>query len=237
MTTVHPDDLLAAYALDALPDDERVAVEAHLVGCAQCRDWVARNGSTAGLLALAVEDAPSPAPDLRDRILAAANRTEQVRPGPRLVVAQAPRVRWRRLTGWLAAAALLVMTLGLGAWNYALQRDLRAAQAAPVLRGALAATSDAPNAEGTLVVGPGDSAALTVANLPPPRPGDVFEAWVIDSGGRPHPAGIFATSPDGHGVVGLTQPPRPGEVVAVTMEPAPGLAAPSGKILLKGTLD
>ncbi len=40
---------VAAYALDALDDDERRAYEAHLAGCEQCRAELAGLTDTAGL--------------------------------------------------------------------------------------------------------------------------------------------------------------------------------------------
>lgn len=236
MASVHPDDLLAAYSLDALTDEERAAVAAHVAECQQCHDWLARHGPTTEVLALSIADSPAPRADLRDRIMTAAARTEQIRPEPVSLVVRRRSLAWSRLAGWLAAAALFLTTLGLGVWNVTLRQELQALQPATPLSGVLLATADAPGAQGSLAVRPGSGATLSVANLPPPQAGQVFEAWVIDPQG-PHPAGTFVTTPDGHGLVGLSQPPRPGEVVAVTTEPSPGRAAPSGKILLKGTLN
>jgi Anti-sigma-K factor rskA/Putative zinc-finger len=52
----HPLDDLAAYALDALDDAERRAVDAHLAGCAVCRAELA--GHHEALAALASDEAP-----------------------------------------------------------------------------------------------------------------------------------------------------------------------------------
>ena len=38
----HPDELLEAFALDALEDDEHLQVEQHLESCARCRGYVAQ---------------------------------------------------------------------------------------------------------------------------------------------------------------------------------------------------
>ena len=63
-------ELTAAYALDALDDDEARAYEAHLARCERCRDELAALSETASALAYARE-APAPPPALRERILAA----------------------------------------------------------------------------------------------------------------------------------------------------------------------
>jgi len=59
------EELLGAYALDALEPDERALVEAHLEGCPRCAAEVAQHHEVAGLLA----NTGGPAPDeLWDRI-------------------------------------------------------------------------------------------------------------------------------------------------------------------------
>lgn len=52
------EELLGAYALDALDSDERDAVDAHLAGCPRCRAEVATHRETAALLAQGGEHAP-----------------------------------------------------------------------------------------------------------------------------------------------------------------------------------
>ncbi|MGH8993419.1 MAG: anti-sigma factor domain-containing protein [Acidimicrobiia bacterium] len=51
-------DLLGAFALDAVDDDERDVIEAHLVGCPRCRAEVATHRETAALLAHGGDRAP-----------------------------------------------------------------------------------------------------------------------------------------------------------------------------------
>ena len=53
-SSVHPEELLAAYALYALDHGETVHVEAHLDDCPQCSRSVAEFQRTAGLLARVV---------------------------------------------------------------------------------------------------------------------------------------------------------------------------------------
>lgn len=52
------EELLGAYALDAVDDEERALVEAHLVGCPRCRSEVETHRETIVLLANTGADAP-----------------------------------------------------------------------------------------------------------------------------------------------------------------------------------
>ncbi len=77
-----PHDAVGAYLLDALPAEERIAFEAHLLRCESCRQEVARLAPVVQLLPRLLEaeiaegEEQGPGPALRDRILAAA-RSEQ----------------------------------------------------------------------------------------------------------------------------------------------------------------
>ena len=106
MTNEDLHELTAAYALDALDDDERAAFEAHLRDCEQCQAELRELGGTAGMLAYAAEG-PAPSDALRDRILVAA-RDE----GPSNVVALRPRRT--RLYAGVALAAVAVAALAIG---------------------------------------------------------------------------------------------------------------------------
>jgi anti-sigma-K factor RskA len=202
-------DLSAAYALDALDDDERRAYEEHLAGCERCREEVASFSSTAGALAYAAGPAAPPAA-LRDRILVAA-RAER----PNVVPL---RPRWAYPVAAVAAAAACV-AIGLGVWNISLHNRLsngQALQSVPV--------SGAP---GSLVVGSHGSAALVLFRLDSAPAGKTYEAWVIRGKRAPVPAGLFRGG--GPTFVPIRGKVRNGSVVAVTVEPAGGSDAPTTK--------
>ena len=232
----HPDDLLAPFALDALPEDERARVSAHVRICARCRQILEREQQVVDVLPL-VAAAPAP-PGLRAKILEAAAQTPQIP----ISVAERPtsarfggRPSWlTRLGGWLVAAALLLISLGLGAWNLTLQQEIQALQPGPARQTVLAATSDSAGAVGSLSAHQGVG-IVTVSHLPPPGAGLVYEVWIINAHGA-QPAGTFVTTPDGNATFVLARPPNPGETIAITAEPTPGTSVPTGKILLKGTV-
>src|SRR5260221_6653406 len=98
------EELLGAYACDAVDPDERDAVERHLPGCPRCRAEVAELREVTALLANA--DAATPVPDgVWDRI---ASSLEETPPPLRLSVitndASASQRR-RRPGPWVAAIA------------------------------------------------------------------------------------------------------------------------------------
>jgi anti-sigma-K factor RskA len=107
------------YALGALPPDEQSAFEAHMKICVECAEEVRSLGDLTAALAQSVPQIDPPL-SLRARVLAGsrpAGAPTMVRP------AQPARIRWVN-PGWLSAAALLVVTVGLGAYTTALRQRI-----------------------------------------------------------------------------------------------------------------
>ncbi|MCL6640158.1 MAG: anti-sigma factor, partial [Candidatus Rokubacteria bacterium] len=71
---------------------------------------------------------------------------------------------------------------------------------------------------------------LLVTNLPPPGPGRTYELWTL-RGGAPRPAGTFEVGPSGEATVRVA-PAGPVDAFAVTVEPAGGVPAPTGPVVL-----
>lgn len=121
-------ELAALYALGALSPSERRAFEAHLTGCAECSADVQSFSAVSGALAQAVPQQDPPAA-LRARLLAEIGHGRQ--PEPRAPAA--PR-RHAVYGSWLAAAAMLLLAIGLGVYAAtlrgridSLERQLRTA--------------------------------------------------------------------------------------------------------------
>jgi hypothetical protein len=84
-----------------------------------------------------------------------------------------------------------------------------------------------------LVVGARGYGVLVLNNVLTPPAGKTYEAWVIKPNVKaPQPAGLFA---GGTGVVRLTKPVPPGGIVAITVENAGGVPAPTQKPKLVAT--
>lgn len=245
------DELAGALALGAALPEEVAAVRAHLAACTSDHPELGRLAATAALLAEAAEPVEPP-PRLREHILAAARvdreGSEVADPasepeeagaagGPRraadaimpLPGRGATRRAWA-LPGWLAAAAVFAVAVGLGAWNVSLQRDLRdrddelAAQqqalASLARGGQVVAFNVAPQLAGArgAVLRPAQGQPVVVLEgLRRPEGGAVYQLWAMQ-GGRPVDLGVFLPDEDGLSVIPL--PDLTGaEAVAVTVEP------------------
>jgi anti-sigma-K factor RskA len=88
-------------------------------------------------------------------------------------------------------------------------------------------TSRTTTVSSALVVAPDRTATLRVSGLPAPPNGKTYEAWIIPTGRAPRPAGLFTGSN-----VALRGKLPPHATVAVTLEPAGGVSAPTGAVLL-----
>jgi anti-sigma factor RsiW len=101
-------ELLGAYADRELPPETVAQIDAHLVGCAECRNALEVHDAVRSRLA--AERPAAPSPDLRARIAAAIDAV----PEPVVVPAPAPRadrqrsVVWLAVAGWVAAVVLAI---------------------------------------------------------------------------------------------------------------------------------
>ena len=102
-------ELLGAYADRELPPETIAQIDAHLVGCAECRS--ALEVHDAVRTRLAAERPAAPSPGLRARIAAAIDAV----PAP--VVVPAPRaigqrsLVWLAVVGWVAAVVLAIVLI------------------------------------------------------------------------------------------------------------------------------
>jgi anti-sigma-K factor RskA len=90
----------------------------------------------------------------------------------------------------------------------------------------------APTASGRIIWNEKAGGRLYVTGLPPAPPGKTYELWTI-AGAAPRPAGTFDVDPAG----GAARPVAPADdgpvkVFAVTLEPAGGVPAPTGPMVL-----
>ena len=100
-------ELLGAYADHELPPETVAQIDAHLVGCAECRNALEVHDAVRSRLA--AERPAAPSPDLRARIAAAIDAV----PAPVVVAAPARRANqrgivWLALAGWVGAIVLAI---------------------------------------------------------------------------------------------------------------------------------
>jgi hypothetical protein len=231
---LRPDYL--AYALGSLEEPERSEVRAHLErGCQDCMAGVRDAREYVSVMGASVEG-PVPPRNLRSRVLAAA--------------APVAQRRWNWLPAWVGAAATALVAAAvilsqtrsdrivnerITAEAAALRQAFELIQAPETREVTFGQGQPAPP-RGRVFVNP--SAVLLVASrLPAPPPGKTYEMWII-RGGKPAPAGLFASNAQGD-AFHLYRPAAPtvaGDIVAVTLEAAGGVDAPTSTPIIAAAI-
>jgi anti-sigma-K factor RskA len=221
--------LTGAYAVDALPDDERRAFEDHLAQCEACTQEVTELQATAAHLGAASVAAPPSG--MKDAVMA---RIGDVRQEAPVVthLADHPRAgtarRWMSAVLAPAAAVMAIAILGLSAVVVNLSSRLDRVEAGSTQLTEVIAAADAvtldietPGAESArLVMSPGRSEAVLLVDGMESAPADhSFAIWLIDAEGVPHPAGSFDVDPDGRATRILNGGLDTTAAIGVTVEP------------------
>ncbi|WP_436771009.1 anti-sigma factor [Yinghuangia sp. YIM S09857] len=226
--------LTGPYAVDALDAGERALVERHLESCPACRDEVRELRETAARLAATTAVPP---PDrLRSRVLAEIGTVRQAPPaGTGTAPPRPARFGGARLP-WLAAAAMFVAVVVLGA----LLADARSGESGAETRAdRIAAIVTAPDTRTVTATGDGatataltsrsrDEALVVASGLHAPGPAHVWQVWFMtDQGARS--AGLLDDVSAGQNAVGRLVAEGLGDAarIGVTLEPAGGSPAPT----------
>jgi anti-sigma-K factor RskA len=259
-------DAIAAHALNALDAAEARALEAHLAVCADCRAELAdlrRAVNGIGLSAVAEEPPSHLRVKIVDR--AELTRSLRSSPSDKpstfaivpwmvaaasiaLVAAASFYALMERqrvadaLAGKSAADervnALQTQVNTLQSEVNAQAQRLNVVTAPDAVRIALAGQPDAPNATASVVMSPTRGMVLIANNLPALAAGKTYQLWVVTKQ-APVSIGTFAVAADGSvtGTMPITAEASLNPVaVAVTIEPAGGVPAPTGPKVLVGLL-
>jgi anti-sigma-K factor RskA len=249
------DTLAPVYAVGALDGDDLVRFQAHLrEGCPTC-EAVLRDSEEA-LAALGREAPPMiPPAHVRDALIRRVNastrpRSSRFRWARWAVGTAAAALAAAAFTGGMVAARY-ESRLGMIARETAkareqmrreqarLREEITSAQAVNTLLRdpatrvvALSGLAAAPGASGRVVWHEKAGGRLYVTGLPAAPAGKTYELWTI-AGAAPRPAGTFDVDPSGaasHAVPPVDDGPV--KVFAVTLEPAGGVPAPTGPMVL-----
>jgi hypothetical protein len=226
-------DSVAAYLLDALPDDERAAFEAHLPECDACRVQLAELAPSVAMLATSAPRVEPP-DRLRSTLLAkVASEAELVREAGPQAAAQRRRSRWRRPVrlspAWAGIAAALLLLVG-GAAGALLARG---GDEGTRIITARVAPGVGSGARAELMVGR-DLANLRLRGMPPPPAGKVYQVWLtVPGAAEPQPTDVlFSVPTDGTTTVAVPTPPGGVRQVLVTAEPEGGSTHPTSEPIL-----
>ena len=231
--------LAGAYALDALDDDERVAFEQHLRGCAECAQEVRGLRDAAAELSHLTQAGPPP--QLRAAILSAAAES---RPLPPLVdnargadARENVRFLRRRQALWqTVAAACALIAIVVSAWGYSEHREAQRAVNArvAVLQSLLnapdvrAATTPMKQGQGTLIYSRSERRLVLIGRGMPTLPEDqTYQLWLMTETGAPVSGGVFRPDQAGNVEVPASGNLDGVDQMGVSVEPAGGSAQPT----------
>lgn len=233
-------DDLVLHAMQAFSNLEAEPLRYHLSGCAECRGRLSVINGDLALVALSVARKPVPE-GARHRFFEKLSTTAGVRPASVVPIDTAAQRRTPVLP-WLAAAALLLLSAGLGFQIMRLNDRLRVESARAAQLNAANADLTAKNADAhhllQLMTAPhAQHAVLTAASSRPVPMGravylaesgalvfqgnnlarlpedKTYELWLIPMNGHPPmPAGMF--KPDAMGYASVMMPPLPKGVMA-----------------------
>lgn len=228
------DEMLPAYAVDALDAADRALVEAHLATCDRHEDAAAWGDVALRLSDLAPEMAPPAA--LRDRILAIPSAPPAAAPAVPAAVAtpaapvedsdaaQAPTPLRRPPTRlpYALAAVFAAIAVFFGAWTGILLTG-NADEDSP----RLAASTSAGGIEASATFIEDEQVALVrISGLAPLPEGSDYQLWTIGPGESPAPAGIVSVQ-GGSVVAPVAGSFSEGWTFAITIEPVGGSPAPT----------
>ena len=233
-------DSAAAYLLGALEDEERQGYEAHVAGCAECREEIAFLRVATDALPVSVPQHDAPAA-LKDRIMNVVHSEAQLLRAAGPEADRAPAAASRRDRRWwqfvprsgLALAASVLLIVG-GVTGYVLSdgggSSLRTVPAEVTVAGA-------PDARASLVVR-GDHSTLRTEGLPRPGTGRVYQVWLMKKGASaPEPTdALFTVSRNGSASVDVPGSLEGVEAVLVTPEPEGGSSAPTSEPVIAASL-
>jgi anti-sigma-K factor RskA len=226
-------DLIPAYALHSLDEEEARRVAAHLETCQSCREaLVAYEGTAARLVAYV--PLVEPPGHLKGRLMA------RVRPAPSDAASTgSPLSWWGRVKAglrsaapvWAPVSAALILALLIG--NLLLWQQVRQSASPEVI--ALSGTDAAPDANGVLVLTQAQpDGVLFISDLAPLSEEQQYQLWLIAEDGSRDSGAVFSVAADGRAEVGVSGRKALPDYAAfgVTIEPAGGSPGPTGQQVL-----
>ncbi len=233
----HVIDMLPAFVLEVLTDEETGQVAEHLASCQSCQAELTRLQLVADDLPLALVQTMPP-PKVKDHLMDAIRARKQ-KPVP-----LAQPSAWQKLVGFLrqplpALAAALIVLLVVGnlfLWQQLIQT--REQTSTPMRVIALANTQDALGAMGTLIMDrQGDYGTLVVDKLAVLASNQQYQVWLTKDGTRVS-GGVFSVNHDGYASLEILAPNPLAQYdsVGITVEPFGGSPSPTGAKVLGSTI-
>ncbi|MET9201147.1 anti-sigma factor [Gordonia sp. NPDC003585] len=226
-------ELAPVVGLNALSDDELREVEAQLADASPAtRDEFARQvrATREAMASVSSVTATAPPSTLRDRILSSVTEGDETATSETSNVVSLPNRR-RRI---IYSAAAAVVAIAVGAVGWAIGYSMTDDDAPPPGPEQVFAAKDVQSSAGAVATGTAtvyfshstDSGVLVMNSVPPPKPGTVYQMWLVGPEGA-RSAGTM-TEKDVQPVTTAVIPNlQSATALAFTVEPPGGSASPT----------
>lgn len=226
-------ELAVPYALHALSEDEREDVENRLTGAGlpvadAFYDEVRAVRETMAVVSAA--SAEEPPAGLRGRLLSAVD-TDNVR--------TLPKRSGTRRTAWIAAAAALVVGLGVGGVGLSLRPPAQQSTAQQSTAQQVFSAPDVHTISGAIPAGgtatvvfsrDRDAGVLVMNDVPPPTPGTVYQMWLVSDSGATS-AGTMDAAAVAPSTTAVLANLGNSTALRFTVEQGSGSTTPSGQVI------
>ena len=229
-------EMLPAYALGCLDEEEALLVSEHLEICPKCNEQLLEYISTVDAIAYAIPSTRPP-DSLKQKLM---HRIKSKAEKKSAIQSASKRWKWKLMwpnfspTWTLASLALIVCLsmVNLMQWHNTQKLHIDFGEELLVLK--MKGTYRAPQGDGTFVIGQDRKRGVLVASdLPIPDEGQQYQLW-MKKNGRHVSGGVFSVTPTGYAVVEIQskQPLSSFRSFEVTLEPHGGSSSPSELIVM-----
>jgi anti-sigma-K factor RskA len=260
MSNGHPtrEEDFDLYALGAFDGDERVEFDAHLASCESCKAKLAEAQGRMAMLALAAP-AASPSPGAKERLM---RQVLAIGQGPIGTVphlrSEKPEGIFARWWGLLlpVAGAFALASVLLWLRNEQLDRQIaelhitveqqqkqimQAHEIAELMTArdtvvvSLAVQKNQPEGTARVLYNARRGMLVYDGRLAPTASDKSYQLWLVPMNGVPISAGVFNPAKgEMNSIVAKVPPGTAAKAFAVTLEPAGGMPAPTGPMILVG---
>jgi len=229
-------EMLPAYALGCLDEEEALLVSEHLGTCAKCNEQFLEYRSTVDAMAYGTPGI-RPLDSLKQKLMRGIQPTADI---PSVIQPASKRWKWKSLWQGFSPAwafASLALIISLSVTNFMQWHNTQTLQdgvAVDLLVLKMKGTHRAPKGDGTFVISQGRKKGVLVASdLPVPDESRQYQLW-MKKDGQHVSGGVFSVTPTGYAVLEIqsTESLSSFRSFEITLEPAGGSPTPTGNLFM-----
>ena len=229
-------EMLPAYALGCLDEEDVVLVSEHLVACAKCNEQFLEYRSTVDALAYG-SPRIYPPDSLKQKLMQRIQSTAEI---PSVLQPASKRWKWRSLwqgfsPAWAFASLALIFSLSaINLIQLHNTQKLHKEVAVELLVLKMKGTYRAPKGDGTFVISQDRKKGVLVASdLPIPDGSQQYQLWMKKNGHQVS-GGVFSVTPTGYAVVEIQSNESLSNFRSfeITLEPAGGSPTQIGNLYM-----